>query len=65
VGERLTSPGELARDWVAPDGRARVEVLPAADPNDTATLRWFATAVLAVAPDASPTPVWLIEAEHT
>jgi hopanoid biosynthesis associated RND transporter like protein HpnN len=58
-------PPELARDWVAPDGRARIEVLPEGDPNDTATLRRFAIAVLAIAPDASGTPVWLIEAEHT
>jgi uncharacterized protein len=58
-------PPELARDWVAPDGRARVEVLPEGDPTDTATVRRFAAAVLAVAPDASGTPVWLIEAEHT
>ena len=66
--ERITAqsvPPELARDWVATDGRARVEVVPEGDPNDTATLRRFATAVLAVAPDASGTPVWLIEAEHT
>jgi uncharacterized protein len=66
--ERVTAqsvPPELARDWVAPDDRALVEVLPEGDPNDTATLRQFATAVLAVAPDASGTPVWLIGAQHT
>ncbi len=66
--ERVTAqsvPPELARDWVAPDDRARVEVLPEGDPNDTATLRRFATAVLAVAPDASGTPVWLLKAQHT
>jgi hopanoid biosynthesis associated RND transporter like protein HpnN len=66
--ERVTAqsvPPELARDWVTPDDRARVEVLPEGDPNDTATVRRFATAVLAVAPDASGTPVWLIEAQHT
>jgi len=66
--ERVTAqsvPWELARDWVAPNDRARVEVLPEGDPNDTATLRRFATAVLAVAPDASGTPVWLLEAQHT
>jgi hypothetical protein len=54
--ERVTAqsvPPELARDWVAPDGRTRIEVLPEGDPNDTATLRRFATAVLAIAPDAS------------
>jgi hopanoid biosynthesis associated RND transporter like protein HpnN len=58
-------PSELARDWVATDGRARIEVLPKGDPNDTATLRQFAAAVLAIAPDATGTPVWLTEAEHT
>jgi len=58
-------PPELARDWVAPDGRARIEVLPGGDPNDTATLRGFAAAVLAIAPEVTGTPVWLIEAEHT
>jgi hopanoid biosynthesis associated RND transporter like protein HpnN len=66
--ERVTVqsvPPELARDWVAPDGRARIEVLPAGDPNDTATSRRFAAAVLAIAPDVTGTPVLLIEAEHT
>ncbi|HEY3641590.1 MAG TPA: MMPL family transporter, partial [Xanthobacteraceae bacterium] len=66
--ERVTPqsvPSELARDWVAPDGRARIEVLPEGDPNDTATLRRFAAAVLTIAPDVTGTPVWLIEAEHT
>jgi uncharacterized protein len=58
-------PPELARDWVAPDGSARIEVLPGGDPNDTATSRRFATAVLAIAPDVTGTPVWLIEAERT
>jgi hopanoid biosynthesis associated RND transporter like protein HpnN len=58
-------PSELARDWVAPDGRARIEVLPGGDPNDTATSRRFAAAVLAIAPDVTGTPVWLIEAEQT
>jgi hopanoid biosynthesis associated RND transporter like protein HpnN len=66
--QRVTAqsvPPELARDWVAPDGRARIEVLPQGDPNDTATLRRFAAAVLAIAPDVTGTPVWLIEAERT
>src|SRR5438034_7769128 len=66
--ERVTVqsvPPELARDWVAPDGRARIEVLPAGDPNDTATSRRFAAAVLEIAPDVTGTPVLLIEAEHT
>src|SRR5205823_9385861 len=66
--ERVTVksvPSELARDWVAPDGRARVEVMPQGDPNDTATVRRFAAAALTIAPDVTGTPVWLIEAEQT
>src|SRR5712675_153544 len=66
--ERVTVqsvPPELARDWVAPDGRARIEVMPQGDPNDTATVRRFAAAALAIAPDVTGTPVWLIEAEQT
>src|SRR5438105_13951403 len=66
--ERVTVqsvPSELARDWVAPDGRARIEVMPQGDPNDTATLRRFAAAALTIAPDVTGTPVWLIEAERT
>jgi hopanoid biosynthesis associated RND transporter like protein HpnN len=66
--ERVTVrsvPPELARDWVAPDGRARIEVLPRGDPNDTATARQFAAAMLAIAPDVTGTPVWLTEAERT
>ena len=34
-----TLPANLVRDWVLPDGRARVEALPKGDPNDTNVLR--------------------------
>jgi predicted RND superfamily exporter protein len=36
-----------------PDGRARLEVLPKGDPSATTTLRRFAIAVLAAAPEAT------------
>ena len=39
-------PPDLVRDWVTPDGRARVDVAPKGDPNDNAALRAFAQAVL-------------------
>src|SRR5438270_7100407 len=45
--------------------KTRIEIMPHGDPNDTVTLRRFAAAVLTIAPDATGTPVWLIEAEHT
>ena len=34
-----TLPANLVRDWVLPDGRARVEALPKGDPSDTNVLR--------------------------
>ena len=48
-----TLPPTLVRDWVLPDGRARVEVIPKGNPNDTNVLRKFAAAVLDAAPLAS------------
>ncbi|HTO65269.1 MAG TPA: MMPL family transporter [Bradyrhizobium sp.] len=48
-----TLPPTLVRDWVLPDGRAGVEVIPKGNPNDTNVLRKFAAAVLDAAPLAS------------
>ncbi len=56
-----TLPDELRRDWVAADGRARIEVFPRGDANDNATLRRFVVAVRAVAPDATGAPVSIQE----
>ncbi len=58
-------PAELRRDWLAPDGQARVEVVPRGDANDTRTMARFARAVLAVAPEASGAPVALVGSERT
>jgi uncharacterized protein len=44
-------PADLKRDWIAPDGRFRVEIYPRGDSNDNATLVQFVKAVQAVAPD--------------
>ena len=57
-----TLPASFARDWVAPDGKARVEVLPEGDSNNDVVLRDFASAVLAVEPTATGTPVLFQEA---
>src|SRR6185437_16040066 len=58
-------PPDLTREWQAPNGRERVEVLPKGDPDDTAVLRQFVTAVQAVAPDATGPAVSLYEAGNT
>jgi len=46
-------PPEVARDWLAPDGQARVSVIPKGDANNTAVLGRFIDAVSRVAPDAT------------
>jgi hypothetical protein len=60
-----TIPSDLAREWLTPDGRARIRVLPEGDPNDTAVLRDFVTAVLAIEPNATGEAVALYESANT
>ncbi len=60
-----TMPAELVRDWMTPQGQARIQVLPKGDPNDTQTLREFVDAVLTVAPTATGSAVELVEAANT
>jgi hopanoid biosynthesis associated RND transporter like protein HpnN len=47
-----TLPDDFRRDWVAPDGRWRVEVFPSGDTRDNETLRHFARVVETVVPNA-------------
>ena len=66
--ERVTAdtiPADLKRDWVTPDGRSRVQVLPKGDPDDTKVLRNFVSAVLAIEPNATGPAVLLFEAGNT
>ncbi len=58
-------PPDLKRDWLTPDGRARVQVLPKGDPDDTASLRNFVRAVLVREPNATGPAVMLYEAGNT
>jgi uncharacterized protein len=57
-------PAAIARDWVAPDGRAIVEISPkvpsGVDPNDDAMLRSFANAVSAAQPNAIGGPISIL-----
>ncbi|MEO6779518.1 MAG: MMPL family transporter [Bradyrhizobium sp.] len=48
-----TLPADLVRDWLSSDGRARVQLLPKGDFNDTNVLRRFATSVLAADPSVT------------
>jgi hopanoid biosynthesis associated RND transporter like protein HpnN len=58
-------PPNLARDWVTPDGQARIDVAPKGDPNDNSVLEAFAGAVQAVAPEAIEGPISILEARRT
>lgn len=60
-----TLPADLVRDWVAPDGRARIEIMPKGDPTDITTLENFANAVMSVDPNATGIPISLIHSQHT
>ncbi|HYU12104.1 MAG TPA: MMPL family transporter, partial [Stellaceae bacterium] len=60
-----TIPPELKRQWLTEDGRARVQVLPRGDPDDTAALRDFVRAVMTVEPNATGPAVLLFEAGNT
>ena len=50
-------PASLARDWVLPDGRARLQVLPKPAARSTSGLVQFVSEVTAVAPNAGGSAV--------
>lgn len=58
-------PPDLNREWVAADGKARVEIAPKGNQNDDETMRRFAAAVLAVAPDATGLPILVQQSART
>jgi hypothetical protein len=60
-----TLPENLRRDWLTPDGRARMEVSPRGDKNDNDNLRRFVDAVRRIAPDAAGAPVSIQESGAT
>lgn len=60
-----TLPDEIKRDWITPDGRARVEIFPKDASPDNASLERFVKAVLQVAPNATGSPVTIQESART
>ena len=63
---RADVPPALARDWVAPDGQAKVQVLPKRDAmNNNAGLHRFVAEVSAVAPDAGGSAVTIVRSTDT
>jgi hopanoid biosynthesis associated RND transporter like protein HpnN len=60
-----TLPPDLVRDWLTPDGRARVSISPTGDANNDTVLNRFIDAVLSIAPDATGTPLGIREGGRT
>ena len=58
-------PSDVVRDWISPDGEARVQILPKGDPNDDDVLRRFATSVLVTEPSATGPAISLYESGRT
>ncbi len=50
-------PPDITRDWLLPDGRARIQVVPKPEARNSAGLRRFVEQVIAVAPDAGGSAV--------
>jgi hopanoid biosynthesis associated RND transporter like protein HpnN len=58
-------PPALKRDWVTPDGHARVEISPSGNTDETEVLRTFARTILAAYPDAVGGPISILESGNT
>jgi predicted RND superfamily exporter protein len=58
-------PADMKRDWVAPDGTARIQVSPKDTRNDPSVLKHFTDAVRKVAPDATGAPISIRESGNT
>lgn len=54
-------PQNLKRQWLTPDGLARVEVAPKGNTNNTEVLRTFARAVLVAYPNAVGGPISILK----
>ena len=55
-------PDSLRREWIASDGRARIEVQPERDISNSRDMQAFAEPIMAVAPTATGAPVTVTEA---
>lgn len=66
---RETLPPEIVRQWVAPDGRALVQISPrvppGVDPGDDVMLRRFANAVKKADPGAIGGPISILHSANT
>jgi hypothetical protein len=62
---RAELPQELREAWLAPNGRARIQVMPKAGVIDGPALRLFVAAVQRIEPDAAGAAVSIVESGQT
>ena len=62
---RADIPADIARDWVLPDGRARVQVLAKAGAHDSRGLGEFVAQIRSIAPDAGGSAVQIVDTATT
>lgn len=60
-----TLPPDLVRDWMTPDGRARITITPKGDSNDNAVISRFTKAVVKLVPDATGTAIGIQDGGQT
>jgi hopanoid biosynthesis associated RND transporter like protein HpnN len=58
-------PADLKRDWLLPDGQARIQALPVASARNSQGLHRFVAEVTRVAPDAGGTAVAVVASSET
>jgi len=58
-------PAELKRDWMLPDGGARIQVIPKPEVRGSAGMHEFVSQVRAVAPEAGGSAVTIIDTSKT
>ena len=58
-------PADLKANWLVPDGRARIQVLPSASVDDSHAIRHFVDVVTQVMPQATGSAVWIVRSAQT
>jgi uncharacterized protein len=60
-----TMPAEMVRDWVAPDGTARIQVFPKDTSASNEAMKTFSAAVIGKAPAATGAPISILQSGNT
>jgi len=58
-------PADLRRDWLTPDGQARLEIFPRGNARDHQVLRHFVEAISQIDPEVTGNPVTIQESGRT